>query len=222
MVSIGCKPGPTEHVKLVPLTLPTGWVVIEDKGQGISVAIPPSWKAGTGTASDLSSMMNNGVDPSTAGQVDPNSALGQIQGSMEGSAKLDEAKEAARLAAKGIYLSATDGSRGTIGETRTSLDLKKVAHDGSYSMEDAVADEKDSLRGLGAGDPKPIKLPIGNAVKFNAEATTRGGDKVNHIHYVVVDGKNVYVLRFRSTNNPQAIQSVADDVVNTLRIVPGK
>jgi hypothetical protein len=39
---------------------------------------------------------------------------------------------------------------------------------------------------------------------------------------VVVDGKYTYSLRFISTNNPQAIQSIADQVAQSWRIKPGK
>ncbi len=218
--AVGCKSGPVLHVKAVPQSVPNGWQAIEEKQQGMSIGLPAGWKPGTGMAVDLGSALGMGAD--SMGQLDPNNPLSQMHTSMDEGINANEAKEAERLAKKGIYLSATDGSKSTIGETRTSFDVKRVNHDGPYSTADAVADELDAMRGFGPNDPKVVTLPIGSATRIDAEATTRGGDKLTHIHFVIVDGKSVYSLRFRSTNNPQAIQSVAQDVATTLRIVPSK
>ena len=53
------------------------------------------------------------------------------------------------------------------------------------------------------------------------EINQKGGVLGRTIEPVVVDGKSAYVLRFISTNNPQAITAIADPVAQSLRIKPG-
>jgi hypothetical protein len=131
-----------------------------------------------------------------------------------------QAKEAlAKLREKGIFLHIIDGSKPIPGEERTRYYVKKVDHNGNWSLKMACDDEVEYFKGWGADKPKLVNLPIGPVYKIAADYKTRGGDEVERIGYITVDGPATYLLRFISTNNPQAVLSIADDVAKTWRIV---
>lgn len=154
-------------------------------------------------------------------QQQMNAALNQMSAGMRAESAAEEAKEMARLHEKGIIVQVVDTSaKPIIGEQRTRYMVKRIAHDYNITLDEASQEERKFL--MGAKEPQNITLPIGPAIKYEAEITTIGGDKVNRISYVVADGHNSYILRFISTNNPTAIQQVGDEVAKTWRIKPGK
>jgi hypothetical protein len=216
----GCS-HPAVHVTQAPApNLTGGWQTANDAEDGVSIGVAPGWREGADTV--MSPMgMAAGVADQTSGQ-DPSNPAAQLQNQLQADDKAQEQKALADLKAKGVIIQVIDGSRPTIGEERTRYYIKKVDHGGNCSLDQAAADEQEHLRGYGADPPQTVTLPIGKALKFTADSKTRGGDESTHVSYVIVDGKNAYHLRFVSTNNPQAIQSIADQVAQTLRIAPSK
>lgn len=219
----GCS-RPALHVKVAgPPVLPSGWTLATDPDSGVSLGVASGWREGVDKALDPMGAASGVASDVTAQQsTDPNNALGQMVSQMDQMEKEQEAKALADLKAKGIVIQVLDGSRPTIGEERTRYYVKRVDHGSNYSLDLAGQDEKDHLLGMGADSPTTVQLPIGPALKFVAERKTIAGDETNHVSYVVVDGKYSYHLRFGSTNNPSAIQSIADQVAQTWRITPSK
>ena len=198
-------------------------MLADDPEDGVSVGVASGWRQGVDLMMDPKEMAQAaGVDSSNAGAVDPNNPLQKLTSDLEQQSKQDEMQQLAGLRAKGVAIQVLDGSKQTIGELRTRYRVIVIDHGGNYDLEKATADEMDALRGDGASDPQKITLPIGPAVKIVAERKTIGGDTEDRISYVVVDGKKSYHLRFQCTNNPSAIQSIADDVAKTWRITPSK
>lgn len=200
--------------------MPAGWTAAESKADGVSVGIPQGWISGPDKMFDMSGMMSDqGMDPNSAPQIDPNSAIGQMASDLEKDSKAMAEKDMLKLREKGILLYIRDTSRLIPGEERTHYSLKKV-ESGALNLKGAVAEEKKHLTDEGEGTE--VKLPIGPAVRFETNNTSRGGDKIHEIVYVLQDGKTSYVLRFVATNNPSVLGSIADEVAKTLRITPGK
>ncbi len=215
LVLAGCNSTPAVHFTAAPLPAPTSsWVTVADEEDGITVNAPGGWKR----LKDASSSDVPGMAPDE-GQNNP-----QVQGLMNDMAKFDQkigAEEEANLRKKNVIFTVVDTSaKPIIGEERTRFYIHKKTRDGNATLDDAAADEKEFLTNESAA--KDIDLPIGKAKEFHAEVTTKGGDKVNRVSYVMVDGKDSYALRFVSTNNPQGVESIAAEVAKSLRIRPGK
>ena len=71
-------------------------------------------------------------------------------------------------------------------------------------------------------DATVVHLPVGDAVRLKAQGRNRIGDEECHVSYVFLNGPDAYVLRFASTNAPEAILSVEKNVAQTFRVVPTK
>ena len=67
-----------------------------------------------------------------------------------------------------------------------------------------------------------MDLPVGKAMRLNAQGRNRIGDEECHVSYIFLDGNDAYVLRFASTNSPDAILSIEKDVAKTFRVMPKK
>ncbi len=210
-------------VAAAPAALPGGWTLASDPEDGVSVGVAPGWRQGVDRMLDSTALAGSVAgDASLQGNVDPNNPMAQLGAQMEANDKKREEQELAALRAKGTVINIIDGSKPTIGELRTRYYVHLKDHGGNYSLDKATADEMDHLRGTGANDPVKVNLPIGPAMKIVASRKTVGGDQEDHVSYIVVDGKNSYDLRFESTNNPDVILSIADQVAQTWRIAPSK
>lgn len=222
-LACGCS-RPAIHVKNAgPATMPGGWTTASDPDSGVSLGVAPGWHAGVDKLLDPMGMASGAAsDIQSQAAADPNNPLGQMAKQLGDMDKQQEAQALADLKAKGIVIQVLDSSRPIPGEERTRYYVKRIDHGSNYALDLATQDEEDFLRGLGADPPTPVDLPIGPAMKFTADRKTIAGDESTHISYVVVDGKYSYHLRFAATNNPTAIQSIADDAAKSWRITPSK
>ncbi len=108
--------------------------------------------------------------------------------------------------------------KGTIGENQTQISVKKVKDSGMSSLDAAMDSAKEGT--AGGVTVTNITLPIGEAKKGYADYQNRIGDEQTAIIYVLLDKGDEYVVRFSGTNNKEAIEPIADQVMQTLRIKP--
>lgn len=228
---VGCQPAAVSHVKDVPLDLPAGWTLAENKEHGMKVGVAPGWRSGVDSLKDslgalgdsIGALANTPPPANGSGSSSTDGMNATLQGmarDIEQTAKEDEQKELERLASRGVYVHVIDSSKPIVGEERTRYYIKQVVGTGPADLESAAATERQHV--LGSGSPEIVQLPIGKCLRLESEVTTKGGDKVHRISYVVVDGKSSYVLRFSSTNNPTSITAIDREVAKTWRIKPSK
>ena len=212
----GCKHAVAPALKDVPP--PTlgnsGWTTAFDKESGVSLALPPGWRVGVPKTFDPASMMGS------AGAGDVAAAAGPAQEMGTELAKMDadqERKQLAKLREKeNIVLHCVDGSKPTPAEEPTRIYVKKLKDAGYATLDDAaLAEKQDAHRSM---EVTTVDLPVGKAARLKAQGQNRIGDVECHVGYVFLDGPDAYVLRFASTNNPEAILSVEKNVAQSFRL----
>ena len=115
---VGCKHAAAPMLKAVPpLNVGnTGWTAVSDPQTGVSLDVPPGWRAGVPKTFDASTMSGLGDSGGT------NEAVQQMTADF---AHQDDAAEKKQLATmrekEGIVLHCVDGSKPTIGEEPTRL-----------------------------------------------------------------------------------------------------
>ena len=62
------------------------------------------------------------------------------------------------------------------------------------------------------------KTPVGKAWRLFTQGQNRIGDVECHVSYLFVDGDTSYVLRFASTNSPEAILNIEAQVAPSFRV----
>lgn len=215
---VGCKHAVAPTLKDVtpPSMGNSGWTTAFDKASGVSIALPPGWRVGVARTLDASALMGGSADVSGVG----GGASEMGAQLLKEDAEL-ERKQLAQLREKeGIVLHCTDGSKSTPAEEPTRIYVKKLPDAGYGSLNDAAAAEKaDAHRSMQA---TPVDLPVGKSVRLLAKGQNRIGDVECHVSYVFVDGNDGYVLRFASTNAPDAILNIEKNVAQTFRLVHQK
>lgn len=88
------------------------------------------------------------------------------------------------------------------------------------SLEDAAKEAKDDL--LNEGAIQYVELPIGKAARLEAKNTKIDGGELFQVVYLVVNGEEVYNIRFTTQNSPSGVQQIEKEVMNSLRIKPAK
>lgn len=100
------------------------------------------------------------------------------------------------------------------GQPRTGLLLKKIV--GGGNLESAT---KTMGQTLMAYDTKePVELPIGPSTEFSLTRTTRGGDRIGMLIYVVSKGKDAYNIMFVSSLDQEGIKRIGKEAIQSLRI----
>jgi hypothetical protein len=220
----GCSKPAVHVLKASAPNLPSGWTKAVDDTGTVSVGVANGWHEGVdtplaGSGLDLAQGIAGSASTPTTDTENP---AGQLANQMAADDAKDQQEGKEALKAKGVVIQIIDASKPIPGEARTRYYVKVDKHDGNILLDGALDEEKEFLRGTGAGDPVKVDLPIGPAYRFDADRKTIGGDELTRISYVVVDGKNSYHLRFVSTNNPTSIQSIAKDVADSWRIKPSQ
>lgn len=201
-----------------PATLPQGWTLATNDKYGVSIGVAPGWKHGVDTllgGLDLSTGGGTGNPTEKMPPVDPQ--LQKMADDMKRQSIEQEKADLQKLEDDGIIVNVIDlGSRQIIGEARTRyyVHLKK---DNGPTVADAVADLKKSL--IGDVTQTTAKLPVGDAAVLKAHWKNQGGDEYYTINYVLVDGDNVYRIKFIEVGNSSTIDSVADQVAQSFRVV---
>jgi hypothetical protein len=219
LLLVGCQSKPSVALKYPgPAILPNGWTDATDDATGVSVGLPSGWRTGLPRSTpplgdNLGADGNNPTDPNNP---DPNmAAIQNMAKEMQAQDEAAEKRQLAKMREKdGIILHAVDGSRPTIGEEPTRLYVIQEKH--GFSLEDAVTDERSHMSGEDAG--KAVEMPVGKAWRLFTQGQNRIGDVECHISYLFVDGDTSYVLRFASTNSPEAILNVEAQVAATFRV----
>jgi len=209
-VALGCKHGPTLVTKDPgPAQMPADWKLAQSSDKTVSLGVASGWRQGAPGSMNVAEMATSGMG--TEGM------------SPEGMSQLDkmqqesDAQAAADLEKKGIVISCIDSSKPIPGEARTQYRVKREKK-GPMSLEDATAAEKGQQ--IGAGAPTYVELPIGKAGYLHVTDNLKDGGVVTKIIYIVCNGEDVYTISFITENAASTIESIADPVIQTLRIKP--
>lgn len=222
-VLAGCKTTVAPLLKDLPApsVAGTGWTAAFDPESGVSLALPPGWRAGIprgvmpGALTEGGATNPNPLDPSIVGTA--SAAGGDMLNALEKQEAELEKKTLASLREKeGIVLHCVDGSRTLPAEEPTRFFVKKIPDAGYGTLADAVSAEKAAAHREMKGDA--VELPVGKAWRLQAKGRNRIGDEECHVSYVFVNGSDGYVLRFASTNNPSVILDIDRSVAQTFRV----
>jgi hypothetical protein len=217
---MGCKGGPAVHVVSAQTpTLESGWTTARSEDGKVSIGVPPGWRVGADTAGNsISDLMKQAGGGAGGGNPQLGQDLQQMASSFDEKNKKEEADALDALAKKGIILNVINGSKPIPGEKRTRFYVLVKHLGGSVSRDDAINSEREHY----AFKPKmlEVKLPIGPAVKCVADDTLRDGGSLHQISYLVIDGGDLYSLRFVTEEAAETITSIAETVAGSLRIKP--
>ncbi|MEZ0324881.1 MAG: hypothetical protein ACAH95_03175 [Fimbriimonas sp.] len=209
----GCNRTPAVHVKNVPEQAPPSWTMAHSPDGKVSIAVAPGWRYGV----DRMPMIDLGALQSS----DPEGGkpLEQMTSDMQNSADQEELKELEEMAKRGIVINViSEGTRPIPGEARTRYYVLKTSHGGPISLVEAADIERKHY----VLKPKydTIQLPIGEALRCQAKEELRDGGVRHQISYVVVDGNDMYSLRFVTQESAQTIEAIAEPAAQSLRIKP--
>ena len=211
---LGCKHADAPRLTIVapPALGSTGWTAVSDAESGVSFAVPPGWRAGVARTFDASSLMGGDADLGAAGG--PAAEMGAEL--IKENAAQEKAELAAMRQKEGIVLHCTDDSKPIPAEEPTRIYVKKISNAGYGSLDEAAkAEEQDAHRSMKVST---VALPVGKSARLVAKGQNRIGDQECHVSYVLLDGPDAYVLRFASTNNPDAILGIEKGVAETFRL----
>lgn len=225
MIGCGHKSGPP-LVNAAPPVLPTGWTLASDPESGAMIGIPGGWRKGVPRSQDPNSIIGSMGSPegmtSAEGASSPEGGMpAELQNMADQSRKEDDAMEQKTLQRlrekEGIVLHCVDGSKPIVAEEPTRIYVKKIPNAGYATLN--VAAEAEQAAGHRSMKGTMVDLPVGKAWRLVAQGQNRIGDLECHVSYVFVDGDDAYVLRFASTNAPEAIMSIEGEVAKTFRVV---
>lgn len=171
------------------------------KGTELKTAPPPENQVGYKSvqAQDVSIFVPDGWEPGVMGGVDVLAS---------GLTGLDEDP----TNVIGCWINIEE--RKIPGQPRTGLLLKKIV--GGGNLESAT---KTMGQTLMAYDTKePVELPIGPSTEFSLTRTTRGGDRIGMLIYVVSKGKDAYNIMFVSSLDQEGIKRIGKEAIQSLRI----
>jgi len=191
---VGCTKKEITKLKAAPdPTLAAGWVVHRIDAIGCTFAAPENWvipKDGIGMDAQTLQNLSN-----------PATAIGA--GGNESSA------------ASADYFLVDRNIRPIPGEPATSMIIRRQVRSGGANLKeeaDTVAEEY--MR----EERTPLTLPIGPGEQIRAAVGSRGGDTYRHIDIILVNGEDVYTIRFVSSQSMDAIKSVALPIMETFRV----
>lgn len=209
-VVLACNKGPVPVVKDPgPAQLPQGWTLFESSDKTVSMGIAPGWRKGGAKSSNMTEIATSGMG--TEGM--PQNFVDQMSQTQQA----DDAQVMADLEKQGIIISCIDSSRPIVGEERTRYNVKREKK-GPMKLEDAAEEAKGNL--IGEGQPQPVELPIGKAIRYDSTEERKDGGVVSRITYIVCNGEDVYTISFVTESAASVIQQVAEPVIQTLRIKP--
>ena len=214
LVLVGCKHAVAPALKAAapPALGASGWTAASDPETGVSIALPPGWRKGVAKTLDTASLMGGDADLSNAG-----GAASEMGAELDKQNAEMEKQEFAKMRKdEGIVLHCTDGSKPIPAEEPTRLYVKKIPDAGYSTLEDGAAAEKsDAHRSMKVSI---VDLPVGKAARLVAKGQNRIGDVECHVSYVFLDGPDAYILRFASTNAPDAILGIERNVAESFRL----
>ena len=210
---------PEMHLKSVPMTLPAGWQQTTSENGKVSLGVAPGWHAGVEKTADIlggMSMGDSGSADPTAANPDATKLLGKIGEEFAAQEKEQQKAALEALKKKGIIIQVLDGSKPTPGEARTRYFVMESHADWFFSLDEAVEIEKP--RFFANVKPTKVTLPIGDAMRMEETRTLRDGGVLTVISYLVVNGHDMYSLRFTTESQGTPLKDIADQVSKTLRV----
>jgi hypothetical protein len=212
LLVVGCGPKDLTFTKDSPKAeVPTGWDSYDKPEHGLFVAVPNTYRQ---NRPGMLSAANFGADSESA----EGKALENAMGGGENAKNEPSPEDAENQKAKGWVLQVFDhGSRPTVGETMTQLQVRKESG-ANLNLAAVEARAKDQVRE--DGTVKQVDLPIGKAIEARAQFQNRGGDTVLELEYFVPNGGDLWIFHFASTNQPTAFDQIAMPIMQTVRIKP--
>lgn len=209
LTAIGCsKPVPSSLVQASAPTLAPGWVHHETSGS-LSLAAPDHWILSKSHVGQVGINTQN-LERSLNSAVQSSASEEQIAPPTQ--AKVTDAVDSEDLEnqrGNGEVLLLYDSSIKPIpGEVMTRLVVRKEPASGT--LEEIINTLRDNLR--------PVKLPIGPAAMSTNDDTTRGGDVITDVRYIVVDGSDLYTFLFETSNHEGNVNQEADPIMQTVRL----
>lgn len=213
----GCaKPVKSDLVNAPPPALQSGWVTRETRG-ALTLAAPGDWilsrshvsSLGGVNLQDLQGSMANATQnsssdaPSTTAAAEPPDAVD--------SGDLDDQNSNSEVLV--LY---DKNVKPIPGEVMTRMFVKKTAASGS--LDDMAKHFAKDMN----GNAIKVNLPIGPAETWKGDTTTRGGDVISDVGYLLINGEEAYEFVFETSNHEANLDEVADPIMQTVRLKPGK
>ncbi len=193
---MGCAKKEVTKLKAAPdPVVQQGWVVHRVDSAGFTLAAPDNWefpKEGVGL--DAQTLQNLG---------NPAVGAGMSSGQTSSTAGAD------------LFL-ADRNVRPIPGEPLTSITVKRTVKSGGANLTQEADDFASQYVRVKAKET--LDMPIGQIVEIEAVQGTKGGDTYRHIDYVMVNGEDVYTVRFVSAMSLDAIKAIARPVIETFRV----
>ena len=212
----GCaKPIKSDLVAAPPPKLEAGWISHDTRG-ALTVAAPDNWILSRSALSQ--SGLNLQEMPATMAGTSQNSTSESeaAPAAPATSAAPPDAVDPGDVDAqnsKGVVLELYDKNVKPIpGEVTTRLYVEKDGASGSLE-ESAKKFAKDFK-----ATPSKVNLPVGPAETFKSEDTSKGGDVVTDVCYVIDNGSESYKFVFETSNHAGNIEHDAPLIMDTVRL----
>ncbi|MBS1723627.1 MAG: hypothetical protein JSS66_11805 [Armatimonadetes bacterium] len=208
---VGC--GPKEVTKFdanppAPPTLAGNWRWHQMQDIGAMIAAPTEWRTPAESLNniDTSNFGGEGQVQVTDEQLKQMGIPDEMMKQREEHAKLPEGTS--------LLLS----KRGIVGETSTitQIELKHHQVKGGTTLKEQ-ADEIANIY-MGSAKRSTIKLPVGPAELIKMTTKSRDGETGHHIHYVMVNNEDVYVLTLQTEQAANVISDDAQAIAESFRL----
>ena len=105
-----------------------------------------------------------------------------------------------------------------VGETAyiTQIELKHKTVPGGTTLK-AQADEVGNIY-MGESGAEKIELPVGPAMVIKKQTKSMGGEVGHHIHYILVNNEDVYVITLQTEQDASMITDIAQQVAESFRL----
>lgn len=192
---VGCGKREVTKLKAAPdPQVPAGWSVHRVDAANFGLAAPDNWQVPRDPGMDVNTLQN---------LSNPAVSYGLAPG-----------KES--TTAEAVLFLADKNVRPIPGEPMTSISVTRRLESGGANVTDEADDVAREYTKI--HERNSIELPVGKAVEIKAVTGTRGGDTIRHIDYVLVNGEEVFVIRFVTTQSASTLTDVARPVMETFRV----
>lgn len=207
----GC--GPKEVTKFVdnppPAQLAENWRTLPMEDIGATINAPTDWRT-PGEQNNVIDMSNMGGEGSVTMSDE------QMKNDLKLPDEMIKQQHESEKLPTGVSLILY--KRGIIGETSTITQIQ-VGHkkvEGGTTVK-AAADEMAS-KYMGSGKRSTVQLPIGPAELITITTKTRDGESGHHIHYVMVNNEDVYILTLQTEQQKNVIEDIAQPIAESFRL----
>ena len=206
----GCGPHEVSKFNATPPPAPTlaaDWRTIEMPDISATIAAPTEWrKPSEGMVLDMSQYGGEGQTTITDQQMKQDLKLPD---------EMIKQKQEDEKLPEGTSLLL---NKRIVGETAyiTQIELKHKTVPGGTTLK-AQADEIGNIY-MGESGAVKIDLPVGPAMKIVKQTKSIGGEVGHHIHYILVNNEDVYVLTFQTEQDASVITNIDQQVAESFRL----